>query len=148
MFVSLRVSIGLTREQETFEIVATIQQFLKKADRVTHKAVNSISLENHPVQPLAGNNKSVIFLYQLYCITVIVNLAGQPSRGPICRTNIFQRTNLPGPNLSGPSLPQKLLGPNLPRTEVVMVTPKGKVANQIGLEGGGGIPPPIIRIIP
>ena len=76
MFVSLRVSIGLTREQETFEIVATIQQFLKKADRVTHKAVNSISLENHPVQPLAGNNKSVIFLYQLYCITVIVNLAG------------------------------------------------------------------------
>ena len=35
----------------------------------------------------------------LFCKTVFVTSGSQFSRGPICRTNIFQGPNLPGPNL-------------------------------------------------
>ena len=78
----------------------------------------------------------------LFCKTVFVTSGSQFSRGPICRTNIFQGPNLPprgpicrgpichhqifrgpicrtqhfpGPNLPGPNLPgPNLPGPNLP----------------------------------
>ena len=43
----------------------------------------------------------------LFCKTVFVTSGSQFSRGPICRTNIFQGPNLPGPDLPGPNLPPR-----------------------------------------
>ena len=69
---------------------------LSKADRVTHKALYSIWLENR----IRSNN----WLETISIIFVTL-------RFKVCCTNIFQGPNLPGPNLPGTNMP----GLNLPR---------------------------------
>ena len=73
---------------------------LSKADRVTHKALYSIWLENR----IRSNNWletiSMIFL---------------TLRFKVCCTNIFQGPNLPGTNMPGLNLPRlNMPGPNIP----------------------------------
>ena len=51
----------------------------------------------------SGNNYMLYLCVSLFCKT----LGSQFSRGPICRTNIFQGPNLPGPDLPGPNLPPR-----------------------------------------
>ena len=55
----------------------------------------------------SGNNYMLYLRVSLFCKTVFVTSGSQFSRGPICRTNIFQGPNLPGPDLPGPNLPPR-----------------------------------------
>ena len=107
---------------------------LSKADRVTYKALYSISLENHTIQQLAGNNQYDICDFKVPTFQgpnlphqhfsgaqfagarfagaqfAGAQYAGAQFTGDQYAEAQFSRDQLPGPNLPGPNIP----GPNLP----------------------------------